>query len=100
MKLVEIDSNPSRWKPSPSLLRHRRGEVIGVSNDVIDDEKRGPVYSSRIRLKEDHLNIKGERVALSPGMTVTAEVKTDQRRVLDYFLSPLQQHVQESLRER
>jgi len=76
------------------------GEVIGVSNDAIDDEKRGPVYSSRIRLKEDHLNIKGERVALSPGMTVTAEVKTDQRRVLDYFLSPLRQHVQESLRER
>jgi hemolysin D len=51
-------------------------------------------------LKEDHLNIKGQRVALSPGMSVTAEVKTDQRRVLDYFLSPLRQHVQESLRER
>lgn len=76
------------------------GEVIGVSNDAIDDEKRGLVYSSRIRLKEDYLNIKGERVALSPGMSVTAEVKTDQRRVLDYFLSPLRQHVQESLRER
>lgn len=76
------------------------GEVIGVSNDAIDDEKRGPVYSSRIRLKEDYLNIKGERVALSPGMSVTAKVKTDQRRVLDYFLSPLRQHVQESLRER
>ncbi len=76
------------------------GEVIGVSNDAIDDEKRGPVYSSRIRLKEDYLNIKGERDALSPGMSVTAKVKTDQRRVLDYFLSPLRQHVQESLRER
>lgn len=33
-------------------------------------------------------------------MSVTVDVKTDLRRVLEYFLSPLQQHVQESLRER
>ncbi|MCK3864748.1 hemolysin secretion protein D, partial [Pseudomonas sp. B329] len=47
-------------------------------------------YSSRIRLKSDSLMIKGQRVALTPGMSVTAEVKTDQRWVIDYFLSPLQ----------
>lgn len=76
------------------------GEVLSVSSDAIDDEKRGPVYSSRIRLKTDHLLINGQRVALSPGMSVTAEVKTDQRRVIEYFLSPLQQHMDESLRER
>ena len=76
------------------------GEVLNVSNDAIEDEKRGPIYSSRIRLKSDHLMVNGQRVALSPGMSITAEVKTDQRRVIDYFLSPLQQHVDESLRER
>lgn len=76
------------------------GEVFSISNDAIEDEKRGPIYSSRIRLKSDSLMIKGQRVALTPGMSVTAEVKTDQRRVIDYFLSPLQQHMDESLRER
>ncbi|EJL07167.1 HlyD family type I secretion periplasmic adaptor subunit [Pseudomonas chlororaphis] len=76
------------------------GEVLNVSNDAIEDEKRGPIYSSRIHLKSDHLMVNGQRVALSPGMSITAEVKTDQRRVIDYFLSPLQQHVDESLRER
>ncbi|CAI8974206.1 HlyD family type I secretion periplasmic adaptor subunit [Pseudomonas chlororaphis] len=76
------------------------GEVLSVSNDAIEDEKRGLIYSSRIRLKSDHLMVNGQRVALSPGMSITAEVKTDQRRVIDYFLSPLQQHVDESLRER
>ncbi|MGE8100995.1 HlyD family type I secretion periplasmic adaptor subunit [Pseudomonas fluorescens] len=76
------------------------GEVLSVSNDAIDDEKRGLIYSSRIRLNTDHLMVNGQRVALSPGMSVTAEVKTDQRRVIEYFLSPLQQHVDESLRER
>lgn len=76
------------------------GEVVSISNDAIEDEKRGRVYSSRIRLKVDSLLVKGERVALTPGMSVTAEVKTDHRRVIDYFLSPLQQHINESLRER
>lgn len=76
------------------------GEVLSVSNDAIEDEKRGLIYSSRIRLNTDHLIVNGQRVALSPGMSITAEVKTDQRRVIEYFLSPLQQHVDESLRER
>ncbi|NHB86320.1 HlyD family type I secretion periplasmic adaptor subunit [Photorhabdus tasmaniensis] len=76
------------------------GEVLSVSNDAIEDEKRGLIYSTRIRLKSDHLLVNGQRVALSPGMSITAEIKTDQRRVIDYFLSPLQQHLDESLRER
>jgi hemolysin D len=33
-------------------------------------------------------------------MAVTVEVKTGTRRVIEYFLSPLLQHGQESLRER
>ncbi|MCC8463374.1 HlyD family type I secretion periplasmic adaptor subunit [Photorhabdus bodei] len=76
------------------------GEVLNVSNDAIEDEKHGLIYSSRIRLKSDHVTVNGQRVPLSPGMSITAEIKTDQRRVIDYFLSPLQQHIDESLRER
>ncbi|WFQ80083.1 HlyD family type I secretion periplasmic adaptor subunit [Xenorhabdus sp. SF857] len=76
------------------------GEVLSMSNDAIEDEKRGLIYSTRIRLKSDHLRVNGQRVALSPGMSITAEIKTDQRRVIDYFLSPLRQHMDESLRER
>ncbi|MCE4052356.1 HlyD family type I secretion periplasmic adaptor subunit [Pseudomonas sp. Au-Pse12] len=77
-----------------------QGEVLSISNDAIEDEKRGLIYSSRIRLDSDHLQVNGLSVALSPGMSVTAEIKTDQRRVIDYFLSPLQQHIGESFRER
>jgi hemolysin D len=76
------------------------GEVISISSDAIEDEKKGLIYSSRIRLKNDHLIVNGKKVSLSPGMSVTAEVKTDQRRVIEYFLSPLQQYANESLRER
>ncbi|RML93269.1 HlyD family type I secretion periplasmic adaptor subunit, partial [Pseudomonas savastanoi] len=68
------------------------GEVISVSNDAIEDEKRGLIYSSKIRLNSDTLSVNGVDIKLSPGMAVTAEVKTNKRRVIEYFLSPLQQH--------
>jgi hemolysin D len=39
-------------------------------------------------------------VELTPGMAVTIEIKTGQRRVIEYLLSPLLRYKQESLRER
>jgi len=63
--------------------------VLSVSRDAIEDEKRGLIYSSKIRLGRDHLNINGQDIKLSPGMALTLEVKVNQRRVIEYFLSPL-----------
>lgn len=76
------------------------GTVVSISNDAIEDEKRGLLYSARIQLKENSINVGGNQIALSPGMSVRAEVKTDKRKVIDYFLSPLQQYQDESLNER
>lgn len=76
------------------------GEVLNVSEDAIEDEKRGLIYNSRIRLKSNQIQVNGRQVALSPGMSVTAEIKTDRRRVINYVLSPLQQYKDESFRER
>ncbi len=76
------------------------GKVVAVSGDAINDEKRGLVYASRIRLDSAEMEIDGRRVRLSPGMAVTAEIKTGKRRVIEYFLSPLMVHGSESLRER
>ena len=39
-------------------------------------------------------------VSLTPGMAVTVEIKTGQRTILDYLLSPLRRYRQEILRER
>ncbi|QLI81218.1 hypothetical protein HZU75_06550 [Chitinibacter fontanus] len=46
------------------------------------------------------MNIEGKWVSLAPGMAVSVEVKTGQRRIVEYFLSPLMAHVSESVRER
>jgi len=76
------------------------GTVDYVSQDAVDDEKRGLVFRAHIKLPQDRILIDGQWIRLSPGMAVTAEIKTSKRRVLAYFLSPVIEHMSEGLRER
>jgi hemolysin D len=76
------------------------GTVTQVSSDAIQDEKRGLIYAARVKLERPTLKVDGRTVNLSPGMAVTAEIKTGKRRVIEYFLSPLLQYGDESLWER
>jgi hemolysin D len=46
------------------------------------------------------IQVEGRQVNLSPGMAVTVEIKTGQRRMIEYLLSPLLKSVKESMRER
>jgi hemolysin D len=76
------------------------GLVQHVSLDAIPDEKLGLVYQAKVKLDRSFMNIDGKQVHLAPGMAVTVEIKTGQRRLIEYFLSPLIQHATESVRER
>ncbi len=76
------------------------GQILQVSVDAINDEQRGLIYSSRVGLPQTTMQINKKTVNLSPGMAVTVEIKTGQRRIIEYFLSPLIEHVGESFRER
>jgi len=75
-------------------------ELSDLSNDAIQDEKLGLVYKARLTPSESALVINGKPINLAPGMSVTAEVKTGQRRVIEFFLSPLLRYKKESLGER
>lgn len=75
-------------------------KVTSVSNDAINDEKRGLIFPARVALDRATIQVENKTVNLSPGMAVTVEIKTAQRRVIEYFLSPLMQYKDESLRER
>jgi hemolysin D len=75
-------------------------KVIHVSHDAVNDEKRGLIFPARVSLQRATIQVENKQVNLSPGMAVTVEVKTAQRRVIEYFLSPLLQYKDESLRER
>ena len=74
--------------------------ITSVSNDAINDEKRGLIYTAKVNMARGTIMVDGKEVNLSPGMAVTVEVKTGTRRVVEYFLKPFLQYKNESLRER
>jgi hemolysin D len=57
-------------------------------------------YAARISLDRTQIQVEDKMVNLTPGMAVTAEIKTGSRRIITYLLSPLLKYKQESLRER
>jgi hemolysin D len=98
-----------------------RGEVLSISQDALIGDRsqersgdRAPgaasetsepkgqqlIYSARISLNRNQMQIDDRMVNLSPGMAVTAEIKTGSRNILSYLLSPLRRYRQEALRER
>lgn len=60
----------------------------------------GAVFPATLTLAANHIDVDGKPIKLSPGMNLTAEIKTGKRRVIEYLLSPVQSHVNESMRER
>ena len=63
-----------------------------------DDQ--GSVYAARISLERTAMQVDDKQINLAPGMAVTAEIKTGERRIISYLLSPLRKYRQDSLRER
>lgn len=97
------------------------GTILSISQDAITRDKpqdkasdktagaessssepRGQelVYAARVSVDRTHMELENKRVSLSPGMAVTAEIKTGSRSIISYLLSPLVRYKQESLRER
>jgi hemolysin D len=76
------------------------GTVLKVSNDATSDKKLGPVFLARIRIPGNRFKVENKWLNLSPGMEVTAEIKTGRQKVWQYFLGPLIDTGRESLRER
>ena len=76
------------------------GRVISVSQDAVNDEKRGLIFPALIRLERSTIRVGEKDIKLAPGMAVSAEIKTGTRRVIEYFLSPLMEYASESLKER
>lgn len=97
------------------------GKVISISRDAVvrerasagsADKARGtqdstsePVgqelnYSVRVSLDRSQMDVDGNAVNLTPGMAVTAEIKTGSRTIISYLLSPILRYGHESLHER
>ncbi|CAQ85166.1 MULTISPECIES: HlyD family type I secretion periplasmic adaptor subunit [Photorhabdus] len=76
------------------------GELLNISRDSTTDEQLGLVFPAQVSLKSNHIAIDNTKVEITPGMSIVAEIKTDQRRVIDYLLSPIREYQSEALREK
>jgi len=91
---VKIDAFPfTKYGLIDAKLNH-------LSNDAIADKELGLVYKAQVTLAKSTILVEGKELTLSPGMTVSVEVKTGKRRLIEYFLAPLLRYKQESVRER
>lgn len=75
-------------------------ETVNPANSDTQQAKTSLVYAARIQMERSTMRVEGKEVNLAPGMAVTVEIKTGKRRLIEYFLSPLLQYKDESLRER
>lgn len=78
------------------------GEVMWVGTDAVQDPRLGPVFPVRIKLNgtETPTLVNGRKGFVKAGMSVSADIRTDQRRLIDYLLAPMLRYQQEALRER
>ena len=75
------------------------GTVENISPDSIQDDKKGLIYKAKIKLN-DEKSSKQNQLKLLPGMSVSAEIATGQRRIIEFFLDPLMTKADESLKVR
>jgi HlyD family secretion protein/hemolysin D len=57
-------------------------------------------YTVHIALDADTMVVDGRQAALVPGMSVKAEIMTGTRRIVDFLLAPLREHLHDAMRER
>lgn len=91
------------------------GVVESISRDAIDMSQPGSqaqhnelgrpasqslVYAARIRLSQRSIRVGGRDQVIGPGLAAQAEIKTGERRIIKYLLSPIAQTLDEAGRER
>jgi hemolysin D len=76
------------------------GAVTEVSDDAIEDEKLGLLFTARIAVPNAKLQVEDKMLPLSPGMMASVEIKTGSRTMIEYVLSPVMKATGEAGRER
>jgi hemolysin D len=77
-----------------------QGRLEQISSDAVQDEKRGLIYTARVALDRATIQRDGATIALTPGMAVTADIRTGRRSLASYLLSPIDEIRTTAARER
>jgi len=65
------------------------GTVKKIAKDSVDDQKLGPIYDVYITPLNKTLMVEGKETPISTGMSLTAEIKVNKRRIIEFFIYPM-----------
>ncbi len=76
------------------------GKVTNISADTIKDEKDNSFYLVRIETDKNFLGNEKKQLAIIPGMTVSVDIFTGKKTIMDYILKPILKAKRNALTER
>ena len=92
---AEIQLNAYNQRTTPMV----QGEVIYVAGDAVEDPQTHELtYPAHVKIKQDGLKLLSH-VKVEPGMPATAYIKTQERTMMDYLISPITQRMRHTFRE-
>lgn len=77
-----------------------KGKVSRIDPDSKDDPKLGPMYTVQITPEQQQLLVDGHWQAIRAGLSVSGEIKTGKRRLIEFFIYPLIKHLDEGFSVR
>jgi len=76
------------------------GKVVLISADTQKNDKGEVFYTVRIQTDKNYLTRANERLKIIPGMTVSVDIITGKKSVMDYILKPILKTKQYTFSER
>lgn len=76
------------------------GTVKKVSKDSIEDQKLGPIYDVYIKPLNKTLMVEGRETPITTGMSLTAEIKVNKRRIIEFFIYPMIKYWNQAIQVR
>lgn len=74
-------------------------EVSYISQDAVMENEQ-LFYPAYLTLEETHFDIKGKEMRVQYGMSVKADIITGDRPLIDYFIAPIKENLDQALIER
>lgn len=77
-----------------------KGVVKKVSKDSVEDQRLGPIYDVFITPQNHTLMVEDRETPISTGMSLTAEIKVNKRRIIEFFIYPMVKYWNQAIQVR
>ena len=98
--LTWVSADADDKSAASSDLDARTGVSKSDENRNAANPNAGYVYKVHVRTQQSQFMVDGAARPIRSGMTVQADIVTDRRRVIDFFLSPVVKYLDEGLKVR